>query len=149
MQPNRRDSDPHIHIATDDDMQEERREGSPGRRATDQPPSGSWGPDWKLWLQVAGFVLVIATTIFTTGRNVAATEQAVKEVAALKQQLEGIDAKLAKAALEGNSQSEKQQFLERQFDEFKRDQKAESDLQDTLIANTRERVGKLEVLTAK
>lgn len=149
MLPGRRDSDPRIHIASADDEPmtpiEERRTGLPDRRSGDPSsetrPSGT---DWKLWIQLGGFLILLITTLFSAARNQAASELAVREVSEVRNQLKSIEAQLTASAIDRKGMEQEVSFLKKAFEDYKRENDARNTMSDTYMTNTRERLLKLE-----
>lgn len=121
---------------------DEREEGvtaMPDRRET---ASGLRDP--RFWVSLVLAIITIATGFWTIARSVSTTQLAVERVAAMQQQLQGIDAKLNTIALDSNSKAKDIEFVKQQLADFRTDWKADKDIQDAWIANTREKIIKLE-----
>lgn len=136
-----------IHLAPElnnDAMDEERREGSPGRRATDgeivRRADSAISIGWR-WAQILatliGFGFMAGTFYFQSSAEQRATAE-------MRAQLTQIDSKLNSMALSNIGRDKDIEFLKTRVEESKREAANKADLLESRIIVLEKGIGKLE-----
>ncbi len=97
--------------------------------------------DPRFWIGLVGLVVTLSAGAWAVARNVAIMSNNVTE---MRSQLQGIDAKLTALTIADSTQQQELRYIRTELDKLRVDWKADKDLQDTYIQNTREKLIQLE-----